>query len=267
MLIGGRQSTANRVTANRVTADRLLGGLVVLKAVDVAVRGPQALPGPLWVVVLAGWVAAGLALVSARPELVRGAWAAVVVTGVALAVDLPLELRRQHLVLLIGVALAAVVARDVPERLLLWRVQLLALYGVAALAKLNESFLGGDVLALTVATGPLGGLGPPPTAVLVVAGAVLVTVEAALAVLLWVSRWRRAMTVGAAALHTGALLVAGASPMVALRLVVFGGAAVVLCAACAGLLSPSSRRVGSGGGAGSGGAGRAVAQVHDDPGR
>jgi len=219
-----------------VTADRLLGGLVVLKAVDVVLRGPQALPGPLWVVVLAAWVAAGLALVSARPELTRGAWAAVFVTGVALAVDLPLELRRQHLVLLIGVALAA-------------------------LAKLNESFLGGDVLALTVASGPLGGLGSPPTALLVVAGVGLLAVEAALAVMLWVRRCRQAMTVLAAALHTGALLVAGASPLIALRLVVFGGSAVVLCAACAGLLPPSSRR------AGSGGAGRAVAQVHDDPGR
>ena len=257
MLIGGHP----------VTADRLLGGLVVLKAVDVVLRGPQALPGPLWVVVLAAWVAAGLALVSARPELTRGAWAAVFVTGVALAVDLPLELRRQHLVLLIGVALAGLVARDVPERLLLWRIQLLALYGVAALAKLNESFLGGDVLALTVASGPLGGLGSPPTALLVVAGVGLLAVEAALAVMLWVRRCRQAMTVLAAALHTGALLVAGASPLIALRLVVFGGAAVVLCAACAGLLGAPGPRSGSGGGVGSGGAGRAVAEVQDDPGR
>lgn len=224
-----------------LTADRLLGSLVVLKAVDVLARGPQALPGPVWAVVMVVWVGAGLVLVGGRPGLSRSAWTAVVVTGVALAVDLPLELRRQHLVLLVGVGLAAVVARDDRERALLWRVQLLALYGVAALAKLNESFLGGDVLALTVAGGPLGALGAPPTAALVVAGVVLVVVEGALACALWVRRLGRQVTVLAATLHVGALPVAGASALVSLRLVVFGGTAVVLCAACAGLL-PSSRR-------------------------
>lgn len=144
-----------------LTADRLLGALVVLKAVDVVARGPEALPGRLWATVLLVWTGAGLALLSGRPGLSRAGWAAVVVAGAGLAVDLPLELRRQHLVLLIGVALAAVVARDRAERLLLWRVQLLGLYGTAALAKLNESFLGGDVLTLVAAAGPLGRLGSP----------------------------------------------------------------------------------------------------------
>lgn len=219
-----------------LTADRLLGALVVLKAVDVVARGPQALPAPLWATVLLVWTGAGLGLLSGRPGLSRIGWAAVALSGVGLAIDLPLELRRQHLVLLIGVALAAAVARDPAERLLLWRVQLLALYGTAALAKLNESFLGGDVLGLAVTAGPLGRLGAPPTAVLVAAGVGLIAAEAVLAAAMLLRRLRRPATALAAVLHAGALLVAGASPLVALRLVVFGGTAVVVYAACAGLL-------------------------------
>ena len=215
-----------------LTADRLLGTVVLLKAVDVALRGPQSLPGPLWATVLGLWVLAGTTLLTGRRP--RPAWIAVVVAGAALAADYPLELRRQHLVLLIGLAVGAAVAADERERLLLWRVQLTALYGVAALAKLNESFLGGDVLAVTFLTGPLEVL--PPPVPLVLAGLVLVTTEAALAVLLWQPAHRRTSVVLAVGLHGTALLVASASPLVGLRLVVFGGAAVIACAACAGLL-------------------------------
>lgn len=214
---------------------RLLGGLVLLKAVDVAERGPQALPTAGWLLVLAVWAGSGLALVAGRQ-----AWAGVLVGGAGIAVDLPLELRRQHLVLLLGVALAALVAREAAERRLLWRLQLSTLYGTAALAKLNESVLGGDVLAGTLLTGPLGVL--PPTPVLLAAGVALVAVEAGLAVGVW--RAPVAALCVAAALHGSALVVASADPLVGLRLVVFGGTAVVLCAACAGLLpvSPSAER-------------------------
>lgn len=220
-----------------LTADRLVGGLVLLKAVDVLLRGPQELPAPVWVVVLATWVTAGAGLVAAPA---RAAWAGVLVAGVGLAADLPLELRRQHLVLPLGVALAALVAADDRERLLLWRTQLTVLYGVAALAKLNASFLSGDVLAVTLATGPLGVV--PPAALLVLVGAALVVAEAGLATALWRPDLHRAGLAVAVLLHLVALPVAGADPLVALRLVVFGGTAVVLWAACAGAVRPSAAR-------------------------
>lgn len=223
-----------------LTASRLLGGVVLIKAVDVVLRGPSALPTAGWAAVLALWVVGGCALLlgPATRARARTAWGAILVGGAGLAVDVPLELRRQHLFLLLGVALAGLVARDDGERLLLWRVQLTALYGVAALAKTNETFLGGDVLALTFATGPLAPLGPPGTGLLIACGVVLVAAEAGLAVALWLPRLRVAAVGVAAALHGGALVVASADPLVGLRLVVFGGAAVLLCAACAGLLQP-----------------------------
>jgi len=202
----------------------------------VALRGPQTLPGPLWAVVLLLWSGAGAALLSGRlpARLVRPVWGVVLVTGVAVAIDYPLDLRRQHLFLLLGTALAALAARAGAERLLLWRFQLTALYGVAALAKLNESFLGGDVLALTVATGPLGPWLPSPPALLLgLAGLLLLATEATLAVTPWVPRLRRPAVGLAAALHGSALVVASATPSMGLRLVVFGGTAVVLCAASA----------------------------------
>ena len=223
-----------------LSAARVVGALVLVKAVDVALRGPSALPLAAWAAVLALWVAAGLALLARRDR--RLAWAALVVAGAGFAVDLPLELRRQHLVLLMGVALAAAVARDRDERLLLWRLQLSTLYGFAVLAKLNESFLGGDVVAVATLLGPLGPSAVPPPAVLVAVSVALLAVEVLLAVAPWVPRLRRPGTVVAAALHTVGLVVASASALVGLRLLVFGGAAVALHAASAGLVAPGPDR-------------------------
>lgn len=222
-----------------LTADRVGGALVLLKAVDVAVRGPVELPGALWAGVLSLWAAAGLALLMGRGGLAGGriAWGVVLLAGAGLAADYPLELRRQHLVLLMGVALAAAVARDVDERLLLWRWQISTLYGIATLAKLNESFLGGDVLARAVVAAPLWSavLPPPPTLLLLAAGIGLVASEAALAVTPWVRRLRRPGTVLAVCLH-GVALVVSPEPLVALRLVVFGGTLILLHAASAQLV-------------------------------
>ncbi len=225
-----------------LNADRLGGALVLLKAVDVAVRGPVELPAPLWAAALAVWVAGGLGLLSGRAT--RACWAAVLLAGAGFAVDYPLELRRHHLVLLMAVALGAAVARDRAERLLLWRVELSTLYGVAALAKVNESFLGGDVLARGVVAAPLWSalLPPPPLALLLLAGVALIATEAALAVTPWVPWLRRPGTAVAAVLHGAALLLATTSPLVGLRLLVFGGTAVLLHAASADLLrAPVSR--------------------------
>lgn len=199
---------------------RVLGAVVLLKALDVALRGPVT---PLLLAGLPALVAGGLWLV-VRPS--RPAWALVALAGAVLAADAPVELRRQHLVLLIGLAVAAAVARTAAEQRLLWRTQLTVLYAVAALAKLNETFLGDDVLATALIAGPLELL--PPPGVLVALGVALVAAEAALAVLLWV-RPRAALPL-AGALHASALL-AAADPDVALRLVVFGGAAVAAVAA------------------------------------
>lgn len=227
-----------------LTADRIVGGLVLLKACDVAVRGPVELPAPLWAAVLALWAAGGLGLLTGpvRPPATRAAWGAVLLAGAGIAVDTPLELYRQHLVLLMAMALGALVARDDRERLLLWRVQLTALYGVAALAKVNESFLGGDVLARAVVAAPLWSalLPPPPALLLIFAGIGLVATEATLAVTPWVPRLRRPGTLLAAGLHGAALVVVSPAPLVALRLVVFGGTAVLLHAVSAGLV-PASR--------------------------
>ena len=219
-----------------LTADRLGGVLVLVKAVDVAVRGPVELPTLLWAVALTAWLAGGLGLLSGRAP--RACWAAVLVAGAGFAVDYPLELRRHHLVLLMAVALGAAVARDCAERLLLWRVELSTLYGVAALAKVNESFLGGDVLARGVVAAPVWSalLPPPGLALLLLAGVGLIVTEAALAVTPWLPRLRRWGTAVAAALHLVALVVATTSPLVGLRLLVFGGTAVLLHAVSAGLV-------------------------------
>jgi hypothetical protein len=227
-----------------LTADRLAGGLVLLKAVDVVLRGPVALPGPLWAAAVTLLVAGGIALLTGRAPrgAARAGWAAVLLGGIAVAVDYPLELRRQHLVLLIAVALGALVARDDGERVLLWRVQLTALYGVAALAKLNESFLGGDVLARAVLDGPFWPSPlQPPALLLVLAGVGLIVTEGALAVTPWVAALRRPGTVVAALLHAVALLLVSAGPLVALRLFVFGGTAVLLHATSAGVVRPAPR--------------------------
>jgi hypothetical protein len=224
-----------------LNADRLGGALVLIKAVDVAVRGPVELPAPLWAAALAVWVAGGLGLLSGRAA--RPFWAAVLVAGAGFAVDYPLELRRHHLVLLLAVALGAAVARDRAERLLLWRVELSTLYGVAALAKVNESFLGGDVLARGVVAAPVWSalLPPPPLALLLLAGVGLIAAEAALAVTPWVPRLRRPGAAVAAVLHGAALPLAATSPLVGLRLLVFGGTAVLLHAASAELVRVRDR--------------------------
>jgi hypothetical protein len=201
-----------------LTAGRVLGALVLVKAVDLALSGGH----PAALVVL---VAGGALLLRDR----EAGWPLVLVGGLALLALAPVELRRQHLVLLVGVALVATVTRDDGERLLLWRTQLSALYGFAAAAKLNEAFLSGTVLAEAVAV-------PLPLPALVAAGIGLVVGEVLLAVTPWVPSLRRPGTVVAAALHGLALLVVAGGPLVTLRLVVFGGAAVLLHAVSAGLV-------------------------------
>ena len=218
-----------------LTADRLLGALVLLKAVDVVLRGPAELPAPLWALAAALLAGGGALLVAGRGRL---GWAAVLAGAVGVVVDLPLELRLQHLVLLGWAALGALVARDMAERLLLWRVLVTSLYGVAALAKLNASYLGGDALALGLVEAPFGtGLLPlPPPALLVVASLGLLAVELLLAATPWVPRLAAPGLAVAAVFHVLAVPLAGVEPVVALRLVVFGGTSLVLLAACTGRL-------------------------------
>ena len=208
---------------------KVVGALVLVKSVDVALRGPGELGAATWAPVLALWVAGGVALATGRSS--RAPWAVVLVGGAALAVDAPLELRRQHLVLLLGVAVAGAVTSDAAERLLLWRTQLSALYAFAAVAKLNETFLSGTVLAGALSGGPVP-LPRLPLLVLVLAGLLLIAVEVLLAATPWVLQ--RGGLVVAAALHGTALLVIGGGPLVTLRLLVFGGTAVALHAVAAG---------------------------------
>lgn len=221
-----------------LSVGRVGGVLVLVKAGDVALRGPVGLPAPLWAVVLGLFVGGGAVLVAGQ-GWARGGWSSVLVGAAGLAVDLPLELRRQHLVLLMGVALIGLVTRSLDERLLLWRVQLSALYGVAALSKLNESFLGGDVLAGAVVAAPAWSsvLDPPPPQLLVLAGLALIATEVALAVAPWVARLRRPGTALAVAFHSATLVLVSNDPLVGLRLVVFGGTAVLLHAASARVLA------------------------------
>lgn len=80
----------------------------------------------------------------------------------------------------------------------------------------------------------------PPTPVVIAAGVLLVVVELALAVTPWVPRLRVAGTVLAAGFHLAAVPLVGVEPVVALRLVVFGGLAVLLHAASAGLVEGQS---------------------------
>lgn len=221
-----------------LTAARALGGLVLLKAVDVALRGPVS--GRLWLVGLVLLAAAGAALLAGWD---RGGWVLMVAGAVATAVDAPVELRRQHLVLLALVGLAALAARTPVERRLLWSVQLSALYGTAAMAKLNEVYLSGTVVAAAVADAPFGTgvLGVPPLPLAVAASLALVAAEVLLAAVPWVPRLHRLGLTVAAAFHLVAVPLAGAEPLVALRLVVFGGTALVLLAAVTGRLEAERR--------------------------
>ena len=217
-----------------LSADRLVGGLVLLKMLDVAVRGPA--DGPVLWTVATGLLATGGLLLAL--DRTRAGWPVVLAGCIAVVVEQPLELRLQHTVLLAWAALGAVVARDAAERLLLWRVLVSALYGGAALAKLNESSLGGDALALSLTGAPFGtGLLPlPPPALLVAMALGLVAVEVLLAMTPWVTRIARTGLVVAAVLHVLAVPLAGVEPLVAARLVVFGGTSYVLLAACTGRL-------------------------------
>ena len=165
----------------------------------------------------------------------RPAWALVAVAAVVLLVAEPVERTWQHTVLLAFVALAAVVARARDERLLLWRVQLSVLYGVAAAAKVNASFLGGDVLAVSLRDGPLPVA--PSLPVLVGLSVVTVLLEVLLAAAPWVGRLRRPALAVAALLHLAALVALSVDPLVGLRLLFFGGLAVTLCAVSAGVLA------------------------------
>ena len=202
-----------------LTFPRVLGALVLVKAADVVLRDGALLP-------LALWTVAGLVLLTGRDG--RAAYALLLVGGAALAVDLPLDLRRQHLVLLMGVALVGAVTADDGERLLLLRLQLTALYAFATLAKLNETFLSGSVLAQAL-------VGPRlPVLVLAALGVGLIAVEALLAVTPWVLQ-RLGLVLGVG-LHGTALLVISGGPLVTLRLVVFGGTAVLLHAVAAGVV-------------------------------
>lgn len=207
-------------------ADRVLGALVLLKALDGLQRGPGVLGAPGWALALL-LLAGGGAALAVRPS--RGAWAVVLAGVVVTAVDAPVDLRRQHLVLLGAAALGAVVATQDAERLLLWRALVSVLYGTAALAKLNETFLGGDVLAVALREGPFPVA--PPTTVLVLGGLLVLAAEAALAAAPWV-RWSGALPI-AVVLHAGALVALSGTPLVGLRLLFFGGVSVVLVAVSA----------------------------------
>lgn len=224
------------------TTDRVVGALVLVKAMDVVARGPGDLPGALWAGVLGVFAAGGAGLLTspARRTTSRACWTAVLLGAAGIAADFPVDLRRQHLFLLMGVALGALVAGGTAERLTLWRVQLTALYAVAALAKVNESFLGGDVLVRAVVAAPFWSalLPLPPPGVLISAGVALIAVELVLAVTPWVPRLRRPGTALAALLHSAVLVLVSTDPAVAGRLVVFGGLAVLLHAASAGLVPP-----------------------------
>lgn len=217
-----------------LTAERAVGALVLLKALDVALRGPAG-GRPLWLAATAVLAAGGALLVAGRG---RAGWAALLAGCVLVVVEQPLELRLQHTVLLAWAALGALVARDDDERLLLWRVLVSSLYGVAALAKLNESYLGGDALAQTLVRAPFGtgGLPLPPPGLLVAVAVALVVAEVLLAATPWVRRLGAPGLAVAVAFHVAAVPLAGVEPVVALRLVVFGGTSLVLLAACVGAL-------------------------------
>ena len=217
-----------------LTADRLIGGIVLLKAVDVTVRGPSGATG-LWAIAAGVLAVGGALLIADRP---RAGWLVALAGCAAIVVEQPLELRLQHTVLLAWAALGAYVARGEAERLLLWRVLVSTLYGVAALAKVNESYLSGDALALALSGAPFGtGLVPlPPPALLVSLAVALVAVEILLAAIPWVSRLAGPGFACAVVFHLLAVPLAGVEPLVALRLVVFGGTSLVLLAACTGRL-------------------------------
>lgn len=225
-----------------LTAARLLGALVLLKTADVVARGAGT-SQPLWFAGALLLAAGGAALVAGRE---RPGWALLLAGAVVTAVDAPVELHRQHLVLLGLTALAALAARTAAERQLLWSVQLSALYGVAALAKLNEPYLSGTVLAAAVAGAPLGTgvLGVPPLPVLLVASVGLVLTEVLLALAPWVPRLRGVGFAVATVFHAVAVPLAGDEPLVALRLTVFGGTSLVLLAAVTGRLRLLERRRG-----------------------
>jgi len=106
--------------------------------------------------------------------------------------------------------------------------------------------------ALAVAAGTLVlggiaalGLRRLPTLRAQLAGLALLATEAALAVTPWVPRLRRPGTVAAACFHAAAVPLVATTPLVGLRLVIFGGTAVLLHAVSAGMLRVGSAPAGA----------------------
>jgi hypothetical protein len=197
-----------------------IAGFVILKAVDVALIGPQLLPAAmavgLTVLLLGGAAAVLFAGRSSQPaRTARIGW---LLVSAAFGVMLTGPLYRNHVFFLLWVSAVLALFGDRGSRRLLLTSHLSVVYAFAAVTKLNPLWLSGASLEQWGARL----FGVP----VVLAAIATIVVEAVLAVAVW--RPNRTWVVVAALMHVAFVIGVAGGPFDLLRLVVFNGASIAL---------------------------------------
>jgi hypothetical protein len=202
------------------------GALLLVKLVDIVARGAERMP--LWVTVLISvlWGAAAIALVVGfAPRLA----AALILSLIAwLIIASQWSLFNQHLYLIASIA--AILALRVEVTLLL-RLQLSIVYAFATAAKLNETFLSGTVLYVSVVQRPFWQTlvhVKPPVGFLIGLSCAVVVAEAVLSFGFWLPRFRWVALTGGVLFQLVTLAMTTRNVISFDRLLVFGGLLVLL---------------------------------------
>lgn len=194
-----------------------LGFVAVWKAVDIGLRLPRSVDGPIALAAIFVWLAGAALLVLGRHVHLAGAALALAGSGVILVGDL----YNHHLYLFVVVALVLALY-DETSQVVLLRAQVTIVYAFAVLTKINGTFLAGDVVRASLERSTLFG-SVSSDELLVGLGIATILIEFALPIALWwTPRTRRAAVVGGLIFHLG--VVAGTAHDVEsfVQLVTFG---------------------------------------------
>jgi uncharacterized membrane protein YphA (DoxX/SURF4 family) len=167
--------------------------------------------GPWWRI--GGPLLIGALLVQLRPRLGY----LVIAVGVALILSTPAYRNHLHLLMLVALTLALFDDETTERWVLRW--QLSVMYGFAATAKLNPEWLSGESLEGRTWVGEL-----LPSALVIAVAVVTIIVEAGLAIGVW-TRWRGWLAI-AALTHAAFLLFTETDPWDRGRLLVFSALAL-----------------------------------------
>lgn len=202
-------------------------GLVLLaKAIDVAGRGASIFGLPLSLLLGGLWAVGGIAIAANyRPRI---AASVILVLCFVVVLGSQMVMFNQHLYLIGSICLILVVNVSVPTLL---KVMLTLVYGFGALTKLNESYLSGTELFLSMVQRPawqaIAGIDPPPAFLMGLAAASICT-EAFLAVAFWLPRARWVALIVGLGFHAIMMVAVAADPASFLRLAIFGLLMIVL---------------------------------------